>query len=128
MCYTHRAFIARKIRINPPEICRVFEERFFILLPQTNPVTDIKNDVIPMIEHANNRFVPVSFRVAPETSASILVATPSPTRHLNPIHAASSFCCPKASVMNFNPKIKKMAKTIHLLYGTRSLYKPCVPR
>ena len=80
------------------------------------------------MQHANNKLVSVNLIETPDTSASILVAIPSPIRQRKPIQAACSFSCSKASSINFVPKMKNIPKTIHLLNGTKKLYNLFVPR
>ena len=89
--YKNNDFIARKIKIKPPEISRYFDGKFFIKFPNPNPKIDIKNETIPITNADKTSGVRVRFKLAPETRASILVATPRLIRHLKSMQQTSSF-------------------------------------
>lgn len=72
---------------------------------------------MPIINAEVINGVLVKFKPAPETRASILVAIPRLIRHFNPMQQISFFRFSKASKINLSPKIKNIAKTIHLLKG-----------
>lgn len=107
--------MAKATKIRPPPISKYFDGMFFTKFPLQKPQTDIKNDATPIIKTESNNDVCVKRIDAPDTNASILVANPKPKRHLSPIHCTSSSFGWKDSTINFNPKIRKMPKTIHLL-------------
>ena len=110
-------FIARKININPPKIPRYFGFENLNKFPEKKPIIAIKNDAIPMIEHEISKDVSVKLRLTPDTRASILVAIPSIIAFFVEIHSGFSFGV-KASNINFSPRIKNIAKTIHSANGS----------
>lgn len=77
----------------------------------------MKNEAAPIKNAGNSNPVWLNFMLAPATRASILVAIPIEIRHLRPMqHIFSSFCS-NASNINFNPKIKNIAKEIQAEYA-----------
>ena len=121
------AFIARAIKISPPAFSRHFEHILFSLFPLQKPVIDIKNEPKPIIRHANSKLVWVNLIDAPETRASILVATPKLIRHFISIPFTGTFSGAKDSNINFRPRIRNIPKTIHFEKGIMYLYKVSVP-
>ena len=94
----------------PPVISRYFDGNFLTKFPVQNPVNDIMKEAIPIISVEIKRLVCVSFIVAPETSASILVAIPKLIKHFKPMHCISSCFCWNDSRINFAPSIKEYSK------------------
>ena len=84
---------ARSIRIIPPDISRYFDGNFLNKLPPQKPEIDIIKDIKAITEAENISGVWVKLRLTPDARASILVASPMPIKHFNPIqHISSSFC------------------------------------
>ena len=119
--------IARAIKIKPPPFSKQVEQILLSLFPLQNPVSDIKNEPIPIIRQARTMFVWVNLIVAPDTRASILVATPRLMRHFISRHFTGAFSVLNDSNINFKPRIRNIPKTIHFEKGRIYLYKVSVP-
>lgn len=124
--------MANATKINPPEISRYFEGKCFKKFPSQNPSNDIKKEKTPILNAGKSNLLPENTKVLPATRASILVATPNPSKQLNPIQQSFSFSSfEKASKTNFIPSIKKTENTINLLNGakiSRTEFAPTYPK
>lgn len=85
------------------------------------PNTDMKNDVVPIINADDKSGVEVNFKEIPAPKASILVRIPSKRNHFQPHLYFLAFSSPplKASRINFAPKNMNIPKTIGFESGAR---------
>lgn len=88
-----------------------------------NPKTDIRKEVIPIINAEDKRGVEVNLSEIPAPNASILVKIPNKINHFKlHLYLLALSSPPKASSITFIPKNKNMPKTIGLESGAIYLY------
>ena len=119
--------IASAIKIIPLAFSKQVEQMLLSLLPPQKPIKDITKDTKPIITQEYTIAVCVNLNVAPDTKASILVATPRLIRHLRSRHFTVFFSGTKDSHINIRPRSKNIPKTIHFENGRIYLYNVSAP-
>lgn len=104
---------ANKIKIIPHTIINVFVGSSLKIFPSQKPHSDIKKDIKPITVKDTGNETPVMPKFIPAPKASMLVAIPNIIRLLKLIQLIRmSLSGKNASLINFNPRRKKIVKTI----------------
>ena len=105
-------FIAKHISMQPPKISNNAVGNFLKKFPTQKPLIDIIKEAKQIINIEIIIGLSVNFRLIPDASASMLVATPNAIRHFKSRHFNSSFFEKNAPAINFAPKIKNIVKAM----------------
>ena len=106
---------AKPIKIQPPDICKIFVFSFFNFSVIKNPKTELIKVIIPNSIIGIKNFVLLKSREIPAENASILVATATMNKHPADKHSVfilSSFWV-MASLINCIPSIANIKNTIN---------------